>query len=171
MSYTTISNASKVLRSTLWNKFRDDPEFKSIIDNEAAIVFDSPAVIVPDGAARLSVWLYSVSINESFRNLMPPGDNPARSGQAPVQLNLHYLITPFGNSSEQEHLLLDGVIQFLYAHPVLEQLSSGEPTSGRADISIVSLTIAELTNLWAALRVPFRPSIACQVRLSTGIRV
>jgi len=126
---------------------------------------------LPDEVGCLSLWLYSVSVSESFRNLMPAGDNPARSGQAPVQISLHYLITPFGNSAEDGYLLLDGVIQFLHDHPVLDLSNANEPTSGRADISIVNLTITEITNLWAALQVPYRPSIACQLRLSPGMRV
>lgn len=171
MSSTTISNTSKMLRSMLWIGLHDILATQSIITSEAAVVFDSPAAIQHGESGRLSLWLYAVSMSESFRNLMPPGDNPARSGQAPVQLNLHYLITPYGNSVEDEHLMLDGAIQVLHAHPLLEQTNPSQVTSGRADVSIINLSIAELTNLWAALQVSFRPSIACQVRLSPGMRV
>jgi len=168
---TSISTASKLFQSNLWAAMKDNKQLQSIIQSEAAIVFDSPARIMPDESGRLSLWLYSVSMNESFRNLMPSADNPSRGGQAPVQLNLHYLLTPFCKTSEQEHVLLDGVIRFLHDHPILEQLNPDESTFSKADISIVNLTITELTNLWSALQVPIRPSIACQLRLSPGMRV
>lgn len=171
MSSIAISNTSKMLRSTLWVGLHDNLPVQSIIENEAAIIFDSPAAILPGESGRLSLWLYAVSMSESFRNLMPPGDNASRSGLAPIQLNLHYLITPYCNTVENDLVLLDGVIEVLHEHPVQEQTSSSQVTSGRADVSIINLSIAELTNLWAALQVSIRPSIACQVRLSPGMRV
>lgn len=85
---------------------------------------DDAALQGPETSPRVNVFLYQVTPNIAFRN----ADLPTRRAdgtliQRPqLALDLHYLLTFYGNDTNLEHQrLLGAVARYLHAYPVLSR--------------------------------------------------
>jgi hypothetical protein len=152
-----------------------------------------------DGQPQLNLFLYQVSQNRnvdlgrSDRNHLthlqegsPESENP------PLAINLHYLLTAYGNKDFQTEILLGYVMQLMHQTPVLSNdairaalnhvsstnrtglLSQAiESTSvaalteqlGQVQISPNLLNTEEMSRLWSLLQSAYRPSIAYEVSM------
>lgn len=141
---------------------------------------DAPSAANPE--ARVNFYLYQVTPNAAWRN----ADLPTRraDGQlaqrAQVALDLHYLLTFYGDEGRLEpQRLLGSVVRTLHARPLLTRQSIrttlSDPTfsfladSNLADaVELVKFTptalaLEELSKLWSVfLQTPYTLSVAYQ---------
>ena len=129
------------------------------------------SVARPDGSAGITslgvnVYLYQVSPNTAWRN----ADLPTRGGDGgvlnrpSVALDLHYLLTFYGNDLEFEpQRVLGSVARVLHARPILdrgliESVVASIPELSASDLATevesvkfmpLSLSLEELSKLWS----------------------
>lgn len=140
---------------------------------------------VPVGAQeanRVNLYLHRVSRNQAWANLGPPpraGDGSLVS-QLPVGLNVHYVISAYGQDPFTTDILLGHVVAALSDEPVLTRaairhaLSPNPPDpslpavfgDSRLADQLESITITpvtagmeEISRLWSAFGAPLRPSV------------
>ncbi|QQP98132.1 DUF4255 domain-containing protein [Lysobacter enzymogenes] len=132
---------------------------------------------------QLNLFLYQVSPNIGWRNAALPSRDGAsqRLSNPPLALDLHYLLSAYGNQDLSADALLGLGMQALHETPALdrERLRSvlGPPTPPFGNFSALSLadqvewlkiapqflTLEELSKLWTAAQARCRPSMAYQV--------
>jgi Pvc16 N-terminal domain len=139
--------------------------------------------------ARLNLFLYRVTENGYLQNQEIPGrGSPSAFGRPPLSLNLHYLLTPYGNAEEPEKGLFDDTVaQFLLGSAmrvlhdvpiVTDQLLTVRPVSGRTilheslrhefeqvKLTLEPLTLEDVTKVWTALGLRYRLSAAYVVNV------
>lgn len=136
----------------------------------------------------VNVFLYQVTPNLGWRNV----DLPSRDGRgqritnAPLALDLHYLISAYGAQDMNAEVLLGYSMQLLHENPVINRdqlrtvLALPSPVDGNlvpgrfgtldaedlADqVELIKitpnyLTADELSKLWTAMQARYRPSMA-----------
>ena len=167
-SYEIIKVASNVLRNVIWDSFNSDEGTMHLITGKDVIVFDSPAEIARDSTPMLSIWCYRIEESPLLRSLpMRPGDFSGIDQSPPFELDLFYLITPFGRSSEDDHLVLGKTIDALVRYETAPNRNSEAEVAMGLQVSYSRRTLDEMTRVWEALRAPYRLSICYQVRVST----
>jgi hypothetical protein len=132
---------------------------------------------------RVNIFLYRVTENGYLQNQEIPGRGaPSAYGHPPLSLNLHYLITAYGNTElptvpptfddTTAQLLLGSAMRVLHDVPVVtESVVSVKPPSGtmvldaslrgefeHVKLSIEPLTLEDITKVWTATALRFRLS-------------
>src|SRR5712691_1422417 len=147
--------------------------------------------VANDAPPRLNLFLHQVTPNAAWRNSGFPTHNAAgqRVSNAPLALDLHYLLTAYGSADLQAEVLLGYAMQLLHETPVLARnairkaLNPATPpltgdllptvyqtlrASDLADqIEQIKITPAmmnteELSKLWTALQAHYRPTATYQ---------
>jgi hypothetical protein len=127
-----------------------------------------------DDKPSLNLFLYQTAINAAWRNLDMPQVKSGEGGRPPLALNLHYLITPYGKDGgpihPRNHRILGAAMSVLHDHPVLLPGDIPNiPDSGLADqferlrITLLPLSMDEMSKLWSALQTNYRVSAAYEV--------
>ncbi|HUR53719.1 MAG TPA: DUF4255 domain-containing protein [Gemmataceae bacterium] len=115
----------------------------------------------------LSLYLYRVTQNEYLRNARQAGG--AAGSDAPLSLDLHYLLTVWANSPEDEHKMLGWAMRQLHRYPVLDSSTLTQDAEwGPGDV--VQVIPAELSNedvmrIWDALDPAYRLSVSYTARV------
>lgn len=145
----------------------------------------------PNEATQLNLFLYQVTLNQGWRNHGLPSrdDAGARLTNPPLALDLHYLLSAYGGDDFVTEILLGYGMQVLHETPVLTRdairaaLAPQSPVTGGvlppalqaltasdlADqvemIKIVpeTLSVEELSKLWAAFQAHYRTTAAYRV--------
>jgi hypothetical protein len=131
---------------------------------------------------RVNLFLYQVTENAYLKNQEIPGTgHPADYGHPPLSLDLHYLLTAYGESEEDEveaHQVLGDAMRVLHDHALITdqllQTRDAEPhqpvldTSLRGQFEKVKLylepiSLEDLSKVWTALTAPYRLSVAYKV--------
>jgi len=141
---------------------------------------------------QLNLFLYQVTANSGWRNADLPSRNGAgaRIANPPLALDLHYLLTAYGERDMNAEILLGYAMQLLHEFPGFsrDQLRAalGAPTPpvdgtllpgpfgamSAADLAnqveLLKITpnylsADELSKLWTAMQARYRPSMAYQV--------
>ncbi|WP_206410048.1 DUF4255 domain-containing protein, partial [Lysobacter enzymogenes] len=132
---------------------------------------------------QLNLFLYQVTPNSGWRNqTLPTRDGSGqRLRNAPLALDLHYLLTAYGAQDLNAEALLGLAMLALHDTPGLDRArlrnALGPPNPPFGDFSalnladqIESLKITpqylggeELSKLWTAMQARYRPSMAYQV--------
>jgi hypothetical protein len=140
---------------------------------------------------QLNLFLYQVSANPGWRNVdLPSRDRiGARLTNAPLALDLHYLLTAYGSQDLNAEVLLGYAMQLLHETPVLTRaqlltvLGGTSPVDGSmlpspfgslsavdlADqvelikVTPVFLSTEELSKMWTAMQARYRPTMAYMV--------
>ncbi len=147
----------------------------------------APDRVVPANGtetSQLNLFLYQVSPNPGWRNEGLPSRDAAgrRLTNAPLALNLHYLLSAYSGGDLNAELLLGYAMQWLHETPVLTRemirtaltpsplpgtpLERALEASGLADqIELVKLTpdylnTEEMSKLWTATQSHLRPTAA-----------
>ncbi|MCC7362776.1 MAG: DUF4255 domain-containing protein [Dehalococcoidia bacterium] len=138
--------------------------------------------------AQLNVFMYHARPNPGWRNVALPSHDAggARVANPPLALDLHYLLTAYGTDDFVQDILLGYAAQLLHEQPVLTRdairtaLGAPPPVTGSAlppglqalaaaaladqveliKITPSSLSVDELSRLWSAFTVPYRPTLA-----------
>ncbi len=140
---------------------------------------------------RLNLFLYRVTENGNLQNQEIPGRGASSGyGHPPLSLNLHYLLTAYGNAEIQAkeaslfddtgaHVLLGSAMRVFHDVPIVtESITSVRPPSGviildeslrdgyeRVRLSLEPLTLEDITKVWTALALRYRLSAAYVVNV------
>lgn len=131
---------------------------------------------------RVNLFLYQVTENAHLKNQEIPGTgHPADYGHPPLALDLHYLLTAYGESDEDEveaHHLLGDAMRVLHDHTLITehllQTRDTEPHQPVLDPSLRDqfeqvklylepISLEDLSKVWTALTSPYRLSAAYKV--------
>lgn len=188
-----IAGVTAVLRDRL-NDGMVNHNVAGVLGSTVSVTALPPDRVLPaEGAeaTQLNLFLYQVSPNIGWRNEALPSRDASgrhRLTNAPLALDLHYLISAYGNMDLHAEILLGYAMQLMHEYPVLTRemirtalnpspdIGSDLPPAlqaladcGLADqleqvkISPQFLNSEELTKLWTATQSHYRPSAAYQV--------
>jgi len=177
----------------------------------SSYLHDAPAVttLPPDRVlvgeselAQLNLFLYQVTPGSSIRpgsamlqsslRQKEPLTAPNRPTSSSLQLDLHYLLTAYGNRGFEIELLLGTAVRLLHDQPTLhgpqlqealQRLESSEDQRlfaaflrqdgserlQQLTITPQFLTIEELSRLWSALQARYRPSVGYKVTMLVSV--
>lgn len=188
-----IAGVSAVLKDLLNN---------GIIDHDISAAVSAPVIVTvqpPDRVKtgdqevpQLNLFLYQVTPNTGWSNVrLPSRDGEgARLTNPPLALDLHYLLTAYGQKDFDNEILLGYAMQILHETPVLSRdairtaLAATSPVTGdvllpqipppllasdladqveQIKITPHVLNTEELSKLWTALQGHYRPTAAYHV--------
>ncbi len=187
-----IAATTKVLAQLLDNRIQA-ANLSGIL--EAAVTTAVPPDHVVVGAGEvphLNLFLYEVTYNQGWRQAGLPSTDARgnRTGRPPLAIDLHYLVSAYGEIDFQAEILLGLGMQAFHETPIpaRDQIRSVfEPsppsdtlphriaiemaTAGLADqVELVKITpeplsTEELSKLWTAFQSKYRPSVGYRVSL------
>jgi hypothetical protein len=134
--------------------------------------------------ARVNIFLYRVTENGYLQNQQIPGRGTNGFGHPPLSVNLHYLITAYGNTQLAPgpgpamfddtiaHFLLGSAMRVLHDVPIVtDSVRTQRAPSGRSvlheslraeyeqvKLSLEPLSLEDITKVWTALSLRFRLS-------------
>lgn len=125
---------------------------------------------LPDAAdegTRITLYLYRVTVNEHARQQRPA--HRPEGLPPPLSLDLHFLLTAWSSSAEDELVTLAWAMRQLYMHPLLDA-SSLTPNAGWRRDEVVQIIPSELPTedmmrIWDALEPGYRLSVSYIARL------
>ena len=131
------------------------------------------ARLTPPGN-QLNVFLYHTTLDAAWRNQDMPTIRPGETGFPPLPLVLHYVITAYGESDEDDikaHQLLGRAMSVLHDHPILgPDEFTGLVTDTdlqnqveRVRVTAQVLTVDDMYKLWTAFQTQYRISAAYEV--------
>lgn len=112
--------------------------------------------------SQLSLYLYSVTECTYMRN-QPQNQQEPRTL---MYLNLRFLVTPTSKITQLDQLLLGKVMQILGEKPILRGSDLQGSLSGSGDelkVTLDSLSIDDLNNVWGTLGAPHKLCISYSV--------
>ena len=133
---------------------------------------------------RVNLYLYRVTRNGALANQGIPGRGDAAiADQPPLPLNLHFLVTAYGDSARGSHgvrdqvlshYLLGSAMQVLHETPIVTESlldDAGTPVLHRSlrqeyekiKLTLEPLSVEDASKIWTALTEPFRLSAAYEV--------
>ena len=158
-----------------------------VSDPVDADLTDTTVTILPPDKARgnasanqLNLFLYQILPNAAWRNMNIPSQvMTGETGNPPLALNLHYLITAFGKDNDTSlpygHHLLGKAMSILYDHALLGPDEIRSATSAtfpdsdldkqieRIRITLQPLSLEEISKLWTGLVTQYRLSVGYEV--------
>jgi hypothetical protein len=166
-SFRVLAVASEGLRRILWNSISADPVTQPLVGTDDAIVFLNPTATAQDSARRLSLWLYHVSEDEHVKNTPAVRLADGTSRMTPLALDLYYLLTPFATSGEADHLLLGKAMQTFHdAGTARIADAAAADVNEELRITLYRRSLDEISQVWQALREPYRLSVCYQVKVT-----
>jgi len=170
-----IAAVTATLQAILGTEITADPDLN-----------DTTVTALPPDKARgtittnqLNLFLYQVLPNAAWRNMdMPKSVRPGETGMSPLALDLHYLITAFGRENDTsqpfDHHLLGKAMSVLYDHALLgpEEIRIAFPGSGlesqpdRLRISLLPLSVEDISKLWMGFATQYRVSVGYDVSVT-----
>lgn len=166
-SFRVLAVASEGLRRLLWNSISLDPVTQPLVGTEDAIVFLNPTATALDSARRLSLWLYHVSEDEHLKNVPAVRLADATTRMTPLALDLYYLLTPFTASGEADHLLLGKAMQTFHDTATARVVDAAAmDVNEELRITLYRRSLDEISQVWQALREPYRLSVCYQVKVT-----
>jgi hypothetical protein len=159
------------------------------VDNDLSTFGYKVTTQPPDLAAKdfeggnasvgLNIFLYQIQQNAAWRNMdLPRTTRPGETGQPPLALNLHYLLTAYGqndsNAGNLAQRVLGAALSVLHDHPLLasDQIASAIPGNDlakqfeRMRITPLSLGVEEMSKLWTIFQSQYRISTAFEVTVA-----
>jgi Pvc16 N-terminal domain len=148
---------------------------------DAAIAQVDVTTVPPDKVTAnldrptLNLFLYQTVLNGAWRNRDAAHARPGEEPLPPLALNLHYLLTAYGQVDIDEgdfsHRVLGAAVSVLHDHPVLgaDELVAALPQHKalpqveRLRISPLATSIEEMSKLWTIFQTNYRISTAYEV--------
>lgn len=146
----------------------------------AIVTAQSPEKVNP-ALNVVNLFLYQTSINAAWRNQdLPRQVRPGETGFPPLALNLHYLLTAYGENEDAispfSHRLLGRAMRVLHDHPVLSgaDIRAAIPDALEPDhdlydqiervrITWQPLSLDDMSKLWSAIQAKYHISVAYEV--------
>lgn len=174
----SIASVTSVIKSVLENGL--------VMHGATAVVGELAVTALPpdrittgsDERSQLNIYLYRITPNTAWRAI------PAASGgrSVPLSLDLHYLLTAYGERDYHAETLLGSAMELLHETPVLTRetiaptLAAQAARGGsgaqifadvidsidRITLSPEFLSMEDLTKLWSALQARYRLSATYQ---------
>jgi hypothetical protein len=117
-------------------------------------------------AKRLSVFLYQITEDPFMKNRQPVRTvDPTVQRVPPMALRFHYLITPFVPDAEGAGIVLGKVLETLYDNSTIVITNPATMETEEVRVVFETLSLAELAEVWEALKEPYRVSLAYQLRV------
>jgi hypothetical protein len=125
----------------------------------------------------LNLFLYQTALNGAWRNRDAAHARPGESPLPPIALNLHYLLTAYGQvdvaQGDFSHRVLGAAVSVLHDHPVLgeDELVGSlatNPALGQAErirITPLATSLEEMSKLWTTFQTNYRLSTAYEVSI------
>jgi hypothetical protein len=185
-----IAGVTAVLRDLL-NDGLVNHNISGVLGSSVTVSVLAPDRVVPvngSEASQINLFLYLVTPNAGWRNEgLPSRDETGRLrlGNAPLALDLHYLLSVYSNGDLHAEILLGYAMQLLHEMPVLTRdairsalnpspdVGTALPPALRAlvnsgledQIELIKLTpqylnTEEMSKLWTAMQSHFRPTAA-----------
>jgi hypothetical protein len=186
-----IGAVSAVLRNLLDNGMIEAGAAIGGTVNISAVAPDTIDLGSNEEPPRLNLFLHRVTHNQGWSNAALPsrsGVSGERLTNAPLALDLHYMLTAYGRADFHAEILLGYAMQLLHERPVLDRaairraldpspidLSLFPPAlqalaaSDLADqVEMIKITPApmssdDMSRLWSAIQSHYRPSSTYQV--------
>lgn len=186
-----IGAVSAVLRDLLDNGLIDASSAVGGPITVSAVAPDTIDLAASPSKPRLNLFLYQVAPNPGWRNQGQPSRSAAtgeRLTNAPLALDLYYLLTAYANLDFQAEILLGYAMHLLHERPVLGPAAIRQALGGGAigpDLmppafnALVASDLADqveqikvtqlvqnsddMSKLWSAIQSKYRPSSAYQV--------
>ncbi|MCB1900748.1 DUF4255 domain-containing protein [Cognatazoarcus halotolerans] len=116
---------------------------------------------------RITLFLYRVTVNEHSRQSAHLRGSGA--GVGPLGLDLHYLMSAWGMTAQDEQVSLTWALRQLHQYPVLDA-SSLAPDAGWGSDEVIQIVPSELATedvmrIWDALTPSYRLSVSYVARL------
>lgn len=166
--FTVIGDVGETLKKLLdadpWTGISPKPE----------ITFKSPKEIKDDGGStnKVSLFLYQIMENPHLRNEEPIRVDDTHLQNAPLILDLLYLVTPYSDDKTQEKYILGKVMQIFYDNGVLSgTVLQGSLAGSDEEIRLLpyAISLDDLTKVWSAFQdVAYRLSVAY---MATPVRI
>jgi uncharacterized protein DUF4255 len=187
-SALAIASVTAVLRNLLDNGMVDDRVNVSVGSVTVSALAPDLIPLEQNAGSRLNLFLYQVTPNQGWRNVGLPSRNGDgdRLTNAPLALDLHYLLTAYAGHDLHAEILLGYGMQILHETPVLvrpairralgapglvtdpesalppelEALGASELAEQVEAIKITPqpMNTEEVSRLWAAFQSRYRPS-------------
>ncbi|MFE2124240.1 DUF4255 domain-containing protein [Rhodococcus aetherivorans] len=127
-----------------------------------------------DGTAadQLNLFLFATPLAAAWRNSDPIGLRPGETGQSPLPLVLHYLVTAYGDNETAAHLILGRAMRILHDHPVLAAQEITDATADdlpdsdlhlqpeRIRLTPLPMSTHDMFELWSGFSTNYRISAA-----------
>ena len=179
-SFHAIAGVSRTLRRLLLDR----------IEAPGPLVTIAPPDVQVSGATgrRINLYLYQIGENAHLKNQEPPGfGHPGAYGHPPLSLDLHYLVTAYGETESsadadlQAQMALGDAMLVFHDNAIVDQdLAITRPAAGTVGDPILDATlqgefeqvkivlepvgVEELAKIWTALpQANFRRSVSYQV--------
>lgn len=186
-NYLAIGGVSATLRRLLKDRM---PQDLGTVSFEVTV--SSPRADSNNGDStedmRVNLFLYRVTENGSLKNQEILGEgHPGAYGHPPLSLNLHYLLTAYGTTSDGDSLVNQGVAQqllgsamrVLHDHAIITEqlLTTQDPQDElildlslrdqfeRMKITLDPLSLEDISKIWTALTLPYRVSAGYTVNV------
>jgi hypothetical protein len=187
-----IASVTAVLRDLLNNGLIDHNIVGALGSN--VTVSAVPPDTIPLGGTssrtQLNLFLHQVTPNLAWRNAnLPSRDSRGgRISNAPLALDLHYLLTAYGAEELHSEILLGYAMYLMHERPVLDRKAIRTAVSGgtvdssilpvayqalsaadladqveQIKITPVSMSTEEMSKLWSAMQAHYRPSAAYSI--------
>ena len=186
-----IGAVSAVLRNLLDNGLVEAGAAMGSTVTVSAVAPDTIDLDAADEPPRLNLFLHQVTPNAGWSNARLPSRSATtgeRLTNAPLALDLHYLLTAYGRADFQAEVLLGYAMHLLHERPVLDRAAirrALDPSpldvsmlppvfqaltaSDLADqveqirVTPVPMSGDDLSKLWSAIQTHYRPSSAYRV--------
>lgn len=132
-----------------------------------------------NASVGLNVFLYQTVLNAAWRNMdMPKATRPGETGQPPLALNLHYLLTAYGqndsNAGNLAQRVLGAALSVVHDHPLLapDQIANAIPGNDlakqfeRMRITPLPMGVEEISKLWMIFQTQYRLSAVIEVTVA-----
>ncbi|HEV7661604.1 MAG TPA: DUF4255 domain-containing protein [Allosphingosinicella sp.] len=126
--------------------------------------------------SQLNLFLYQTVVAAAWRNHdLPSQVRPGETGNPPLALNLHYLLTAYGRGDSDNdsisHRVLGSAMGLLNDHPLLGSAEIAAALAGndlggqieRVRITPQSIGVEEMSKLWTIFQTQYRLSAAYEV--------
>ncbi|MFP5245900.1 MAG: DUF4255 domain-containing protein, partial [Thermoanaerobaculia bacterium] len=179
-----IGAVSAVLKNLLDNAVVNESIASSAGNVHVSVIAPDLVKAAASNKTRLNLFLYHVEPNTAWRNMgMPSRDADGRRlTNAPLALDLFYLLTAYAEADFVAEILLGYAAQLLHEVPILTRDSIRKTFSGILNPPLDNIAKSELSEqleqikitphvmnseesskLWSALQTNYRPSIAYRV--------
>ena len=183
-----IAGVTAVLRDLL-NDGVVNHNVSGVLGSTVTVSALPPDLVVPANGpepTQLNVFMYLATPNAAWRNRELPSRDPTgtqRLTNAPLALDLHYMITAYGAEDLHADILFGYATQLLHEHPVLTRaairtaLIPSPPVAGGLPLALQALAASgladqleqikltpsvtsteEMSRLWAAMQTHYRPT-------------
>lgn len=162
-----IHSVGSSIATYLRNTYPATVGAQAMPDCDFALVSSGELAGTIEETTRITLYLYRVTVNEHSRQQRPDLMSPEQ--QAPLGLDLHFLLTAWAGNAQDELLPLAWAMRQLYLHPILDASSlSPEAAWNREEVIQIipsELSTEDMMRIWDALEPPYRLSVSYVARL------